>query len=57
MIFKSHPMYFDPIRTMVKFKNQMHLIKGVFWPKNRPKNEFYANSADFCLFSPKIRLE
>ena len=34
MIFISYPMYFDPIRTMVKSKNGICFIEGVFWPQN-----------------------
>ena len=33
MISSSFPMYFDPIRTMIKLKNRIYLIKGVLWAK------------------------
>ena len=45
-------MYFDPIRTMVNFKNQIYFIQGVFWPKNRQKTYLARNqpiSPYFCL--------
>ena len=44
MNFLSYPMYFDPIRTMVKSKNQIEYIEGVFWPK------IMSESVDFAKF-------
>ena len=44
MNFPSYLMYFDPIRTMVKSKNQIEYIEGVFWPK------IMSESVDFAKF-------
>ena len=44
MNFISYPMYFDPIRTMVKSKNRIEFIEAVFWSK------IMSESADFAMF-------
>ena len=57
MISISFPMYFDPIRTMVNFKNRIYFIQGVFWPKIG-KNRLISRRVRLLdSFMAKIRLE
>ena len=53
MIFISYPMYFDPIRTMVKCKNRIYFIEGVFWPQNVSGSANFARVRDMEGFGPK----
>ena len=53
MIFISYPMYFDPIRTMVKWKNRIYFIEGVFWLQNVSGSANFAKVRDLDGFGPK----
>ena len=42
MIFIPYPMYFDPIRTMVKYNYRIYFTEGVFWPQNGSRSVKFA---------------
>ena len=57
MIFISYTMYFDPIRTMVNFKNRMYVMQGVFWPKMGRNRVILRKVRLLNGFRAKIHLE
>ena len=52
-ILISYPIYFGPLRTMVKSKIRIYFIELVLWPKSVSKSPDFAKVCDFDGFWPK----
>ena len=52
MIFIPYPMYFDPIRTMVKYNYRIYFTEGVFWPQNGSGSVQFAKVRDLEGLGP-----
>ena len=57
MISISFPMYIDPIRTMVNFKNPIYFIQGVFRAEIDQNRLISLRVRLLDSFMAKIRLE